>query len=246
MKSVLDFLMLAAVKIVSQFMFRFRGERVDLIHQDGWSRVRLLVLLNHTSLYEPVLAGFAPYPLLWRFAYHGVLPVAEKTMRRNIGLFFRFLARNVVVVTRQRDETWDDVLNRIDRNAIVMILPEGRMMRRSGLDAAGKEMTVRGGVADILDVLDSGVMLMVYSGGLHHIQAPGELLPRPFKTIRARVELIEIADYKRTLGHDRGMDAFKPAVIDDLTARRDRLCPVAENGSVRGGEVPKWRGWPYN
>ena len=149
MKSFLDFLMLAAVKIVSQFMFRFRGERVDLLHQDGWSRVRLLVLLNHTSLYEPVLAGFAPYPLLWRFAYHGVPPVAEKTMRRNIGIFFRFLARNVVVVTRQRDETWDDLLNRIDCNAIVMILPEGRMMRRSGLDAAGKEMTVRGGVADI-------------------------------------------------------------------------------------------------
>jgi len=245
MKPFLDFLLLAAVKIVSDLLFRFRGERVDVVPQDGWSRVRLLAFLNHTSLYEPVLAGFAPYPLLWRFAFHGVLPVAEKTMRRNIGLFFRFLARNVVVVTRQRDETWDEVLNRIDRNAIVMILPEGRMMRRNGLDASGREMTVRGGIADILDVLDDGLMLVVYSGGLHHIQAPGELLPRPFKTVRARVELVEIADYRRDLGHDRGLEVFRAAVIDDLTARRDRLCPVLENGSVRGGEVPRWRGWPY-
>jgi hypothetical protein len=203
-----------------------------------------MAFLNHTSLYEPVLAGFAPYPLLWRFAWHGVLPVAEKTMRRRIGLFFRFLARNVVLVTRQRDHTWSELLNRIDRRAIVMILPEGRMMRRNGLDAAGREMTIRGGIADVLDVLEDGLMLIVYSGGLHHVQAPGELLPRPFRTIRARVELVDIAEYKRQLSGGGDLEQFKSAVIADLTRRRDSYCPVLENSSVRGGEVPPWRGWP--
>lgn len=246
MKSFLAFLVLAKVKIISQLLFRFRGERLDSLTQRGWSDLRLLVFLNHTSLYEPLLAGFAPFPLLWRFAFHGVLPVAEKTLRRRIGMFFRFMARHVVLVTRQRDQTWDEVLNRIDRDAVVMILPEGRMMRRTGLDASGREMTIRGGTADILDVLDCGQMLVVYSGGLHHIQAPGDLLPRPLRNIRARVEIVDIADYKKTLGHGDNLDAFKTAVIRDLTTRRDTFCPVLENGSVRGGEVPKWRGWPYN
>jgi len=131
MKSLLAFLVLALVKIASQLFFRFRGERLDSLKQPGWSDLRLLVFLNHTSLYEPLVAAFAPFPLLWRFAFHGVLPVAEKTIRRRIGLFFQFLARHVVVVTRQRDQTWDEVLNRVDRKAVVMILPEGRMMRRS-------------------------------------------------------------------------------------------------------------------
>ena len=40
---------------------------------------------------------------------------------------------------------------------------------------------------------------MVYSGGLHHIQVPGELLPTPFKTIRVRMEMIDIAAYKKEL-----------------------------------------------
>jgi hypothetical protein len=242
-RSILVFKLLVLIKWISQIFFRYRGEWVDSRPHTRWSDIRMLVFLNHTSLYEPVLAGFAPYSLLWRFAFHGVLPVAEKTIKRRIGLFFRLMARNVVTVTRQRDETWDQLLNRIDRDAIVMILPEGRMMRRNGLDALGREMTVRGGIADVLDVLDNGEMLLVYSGGLHHIQAPGDRLPRPFKNIRARLEFVDIPSYKRKLYSDRVFESFKAAVIDDLTRRRDANCPVLENGGVRGGEPPWWPGW---
>jgi len=117
------------------------------------------------------------------------------------------------------------------------------MMRRNGLDSTGREMTVRGGIADVLEALDDGEILMVYSGGLHHIQAPGDLLPRPVRNIRVRLELIDIKDYKRTLFSGDDVLSFKSAVIEDFTRRRDSYCPVLENGGVRGGNPPKWQGW---
>jgi hypothetical protein len=129
-------------------------------------------------------------------------------------------------VTRKRDRTWHNVLNRIDSKAIVIILPEGRMMRASGLDSEGREMTVRGGVADILDALPDGRMLAVYSGGLHHIQVPGELLPTPFKTIRVKMEMIDIPTYKEDLQRDYPDLNFTGAVIADLTRRRDEYRPT--------------------
>jgi hypothetical protein len=207
----------------------------------GWSQVKVLDILNHTSLYEPVLTGFAPTALLWRFARHGVLPVADKTARRPVGIFFRFLAREVVIVTRQRDYTWDKLMRRVDGDAIVMIMPEGRMMRKDGLDSAGRPMTIRGGIADILAAVDGGRMLLVYSGGLHHIQAPGEIVPRPLRQIRARIELVDIKSYTHQLGGSRDIEAFRAAVIQDLTLRRDNLCPVREEGEIRGGELPPYR-----
>jgi hypothetical protein len=241
MRSVLVFLLLHLLKVVSRLFFRLRGEWIGAEPGGRWEEVRLLVFLNHTSLYEPLFAGFAPNRLLWHFARHGVLPVADKTIRRRVGIFFRFLARHVVVVTRQRDHSWDEVLNRVDREAIVMLLPEGRMMRKDGLDASGRQMSVRGGIADILDVLPDGRMLLVYSGGLHHIQAPGELLPRPLRTIRTRLELIDISEYNASLGRGADLELFRTAVIKDLTHRRDTLCPVVEDGGVRGGEVPRYK-----
>ena len=240
MRTILVFALLMCLKWISRLLFRYRGVWMGVEADGDWSKVKILAILNHTSLYEPLLAGFAPTGLLWRFARHGVLPVADKTMRRRIGLFFRFLAREVVVVTRQRDSTWDEVMRRVDGEAIVMILPEGRMMRKDGLDAAGRPMTIRGGIADVLAAVDRGLMLLVHSGGLHHIQSPGELLPRPLRQIRARIELVDVPTYKLQLGGTDDMDAFRAAVIADLTHRRDTLCPVRENGDIRGGEVPPY------
>jgi hypothetical protein len=186
---------------------------------------RIVAILNHTSLYEPLIAGYAQYRLLWKFARHGVLPVAEKTMKRRIGLFFRLLVRHPIVVTRQRDKTWYNVLSKADSKAITIILPEGRMKRATGLDSEGREMTVRGGIADIIESLPDGRMLMVYSGGLHHIQVPGELLPTPFKTIHCRMEMIDIPSYKEELKKNYPDTKFRSAVIADLTRRRDEYCP---------------------
>jgi len=241
MRSLLVFVLLLLLRSVSRALFRFRGVWTGVPLDGDWSQVKVLAILNHTSLYEPLLAGFAPTGLLGRFARHGVLPVADKTARRPVGIFFRFLAREVVVVTRQRDQTWDDLMRRVDGDAIVMIMPEGRMMRKDGLDSAGRPMTIRGGIADILAAVDGGLMLLVYSGGLHHIQAPGEWVPRPLRQIRARIELVDIRSYTHQLGGSHDVEAFRAAVIQDLTRRRDSLCPVREEGEIRGGDVPPYR-----
>jgi 1-acyl-sn-glycerol-3-phosphate acyltransferase len=224
-KSVITFAMLIAVNIAARVFFKLKNEWITPEPDNYAKGTRIIAIVNHTSLYEPLIAGYAPYNLLWKFARHGVLPVAEKTMKRHIGLFFRLLVRHPIVVTRQRDKTWYNVLTRVDSNAITIILPEGRMKRADGLDSEGREMTVRGGIADILDVLPDGRMLMVYSGGLHHIQVPGELLPTPFKTVRVRMEMIDIPTYKEDLKRDYPDLKFRGAVIADLTRRRDEYCP---------------------
>ncbi len=228
-KSLLAFLVIFKVHVLSRLFFRLENAWIGGEPDNYATDTRIIALLNHTSLYEPLVAGYAPINLLWKFARHGVLPVAEKTMKRRIGLFFSLLVRHVVVVTRQRDHTWEKVLNRIDSNAIVIILPEGRMKRADGLDSKGKAMTIRGGIADILEALSGGRMLIVYNGGLHHIQVPGELLPTPFKTIRCRMEMVDITDYKAEVVAEYPELDFTGAVIADLTRRRDEYCPTEEN-----------------
>jgi len=224
-KAVITFALLVAVRTAARVFFKLENEWIGEEPEDYALNTRIVAILNHTSLYEPLIAGYAQYKLLWKFSRHGVLPVAEKTMKRRIGLFFRLLVRHPIVVTRQRDKTWYNVLNKVDSKAITIILPEGRMKRADGLDSEGREMTIRGGIADILDVMPDGRMLLVYSGGLHHIQVPGELLPTPFKTLRCRMETIDIPSYKEELKRDYPGLKFRSAVIADLTRRRDEYCP---------------------
>ncbi len=226
LRSLVSFFVLFSVKVVSRIFFRFDVEWVNEPPPDRWDRLRLVAILHHTSLYEPLLAGAAENRFLWQLARHGVLPVAAKTMRRKVGLFFRLIVNDVVVITRKKDHTWQSVLDKVDDRAVVCILPEGRMMRRTGLDSEGRPMTVRGGIAEILEVIPEGYMFLVYSGGLHHIQAPGELLPRPFKTIRIRLEIVDIRAYREELMAKAGQAGFKRAVIADLEHRRDTLCPT--------------------
>jgi 1-acyl-sn-glycerol-3-phosphate acyltransferase len=227
MRAFLVFILLLFIHWSSRILFRLNRTWVDGEEpKDWWKGVRVLAVLNHTSLYEPLLVGFAPAGLLWDLASHGVLPVAEKTMKRPIGRFFNNLVRHVVVVTRQRDHTWERVLNHVDTRSLVMLLPEGRMKRRNGLDQYGRPMTVRGGIADILSVLPGGKMLLVYSGGLHHIQAPGDRLPRLLKPINTCMEIVDIAEYCDRLRSEAGEEGFKVAMIKDLEKRRDANCPA--------------------
>jgi len=233
-QAILAFILLTSIMILSRIFYRYEDEWLGDIQAKDWGKLRVLVILNHTSLFEPLLAGFGDWRLFWIFARHGVLPVAEKTMRRRIGIVFRFLVRHPIVITRQRDHTWESVLNKIDDRSLVIILPEGRMKRADGLDNTGRPMTMRGGIADILEPLDSGRMLIVYSGGFHHIQVPGKSRwPRLFKTVRARLELLEIRDYKAgVLAASEGLD-FRKALIKDLTTRRDQHCPGLEDPSLK-------------
>jgi hypothetical protein len=234
MRSYAVFLLLLLVKYASRVLYRARLEWVGTPHADPWADLQILAMLHHTSLFEPIYAALAPNRLLWQIAAHGVVPVAQKTTdRRLVGRFFGFVAHQVVPITRERDHTWSDLMARVqDPKALIVILPEGRMMRRTGLDSNGQPMTVRGGIADIIRAVPGGRMLLAYSGGLHHVHAPGDRFPRFFRRVRLCVEVVDIEEYRRTLLATAGEEGFKGVVIEDLTRRRDESCPVAVGVAV--------------
>lgn len=239
MRPYFVFLLLAVVKLTARLFYRIDMRWVGDPPSDRWRHIRVLAVLNHTSLYEPLFAGGVPFSLVWRLARHGVLPIAQKTaVRPLVGHFYKLVAAQVVSITRLRDETWETVLARIDPDAMVTVLPEGRMKRASGLDSEGKPMTVRGGIADILEAITSGRMLLAYSGGLHHVQVPGERLPRLWKTIHMRLQLVDIAAYRADLLAAAGPAGFKRAVIADLERRRDLHCPCGPHGEAAADLVP--------
>lgn len=224
LRSAIVFTLLYSLKLLSKIFYRHDWDWVGTKLPRPWKGPRLVVFLNHTSLFEPVFLGVPPAKFIWRLARHGVVPAADKTTDRPlVGMLFRFIAHEVIPITRQRDDTWAQVLRTIEPDSMVTIAPEGRMKRANGLDLHGKPMTVRGGVADILQALGEGRMLIAYSGGLHHVQVPGHI-PNVFKTVRLRIEVLEIADYVREMSTD-GQENFKRNVIRDLERRRDLYCP---------------------
>ena len=77
-------------------------------------------------------------------------------------------------------------------------------------------MSVRGGIADILNALAHGSMLLCYSKGLHHIQAPGEPY-RLFKKAEISFELVDPHLQKAKWRKKKKL--FKMAVVRDLEAR---------------------------
>ena len=99
------------------------------------------------------------------------------------------------------------------------------MKRPNGLDKFGNPMTVQGGVADLLERVHDGNMLVAYSGGLHHVLRPDQNFPRLFKRIRVNLEVLDIAEYKARLGFGGNPRIFRLAVVRDLESRRDRYCP---------------------
>ena len=227
MRAYLVFLILLGLKIVVRIFYRVDLRWIGNPPPDRWRHQRVVALLNHTSLYEPLFLGGVPISFLWRLARHGVVPIASKTADRAVvGKFFGLIAQNVISITRERDQTWEEVLRRIDPDAMVAILPEGRMKRANGLDSEGRPMTVRGGIADILESIGEGRMLIAYSGGLHHVQVPGEKTPRMFQTVRVRTELVDIGPYREQMMAVYGSKGFKKAVAEDLARRRDLHCPI--------------------
>jgi 1-acyl-sn-glycerol-3-phosphate acyltransferase len=218
---------LFVVRVLARTFWRVESRWVgDIPEGDRWSGIRVVAILNHTSLYEPIFAGAAPWRFMRKLARHGVVPIADVTLRRPIvGRFFRNLTAHVVAISRQRDRTWREVLAKVDDpKRIVALLPEGRMKRADGLDKDGRPMTVRAGVADILLATPDGRMLLAYSAGLHHVQVPGQHLPRLFKTVRIQFEVLDVAAYRDRLLAEHGEGGFHAAVIADLTRRRDLYC----------------------
>ena len=225
LRSAFVFAVVSMLKYVSRLFYRFDFGFIGPTPPDPWGDIRLVVFLNHTSLFEPIFIGLVPHRFLWRLAAHGVVPAADKTTDRPlVGFVYKLVAHHVIAITRQRDDTWFQVLQKIDPKSMVVIAPEGRMKRANGLDLNGKAMNVRGGVADVLQAIKSGRMLIAYSGGLHHVQVPGHM-PRPFKTVALRVENLEISDYIAGIIARGGEAEFKKTVMKDLDERRDALAP---------------------
>jgi hypothetical protein len=214
-------LLALATKYISKALYKTEANWITPMEQIQWEEIRLVVLLNHTSLFEPVFVSVIPNKNLWRAANRLVVPIADVTMNRPVvGKIFRVLAPQAIAITRKRDDSWNEFMSKIADNALILIFPEGRMKRKGGLDKFGKPMNVKGGIADILEKMDHGKMIIAYSGGLHHVQAPGHRTFHVFKTIRVGVEQFDINEYKKRF---KGQN-LREAVIRDLEERMKIHC----------------------
>lgn len=218
MRSFLGFLIVAAIKVFSHLFYRLELIWRSAPPPGNWEGIRLVVLLNHTSLYEPLYSQAFPWPFVWRFVHKMAAPGADITLQRPlVGFFWKLMVPHITPISRRRDDTWSEFMDHIQSDSLIVIAPEGRMKRPSGLDKDGKPMTVKGGIADILARLDSGLMLIGRSGGLHHVQSPGQTLPKLFRTIRLEMDVVDIAEYKKRMPRDPR--EFKVAVVMDMQAR---------------------------
>lgn len=185
-----------------------------MINDEDWREVKLIIFLNHTSLFEILFIAIAPNKFLWKIAQNLMLPVAEETLKRPfVGRLIRILIPGCVPISRKNDATWYRFLSKINSQTLTAILPEGRMKRSNGLDKHGNPMSIKPGVVDILEQIPAGNLLFVYSGGLHHIQSPGEKYPRVFKKINAGLEIHGVKAFKAQFNNEQ---SFKAQVIDDL------------------------------
>jgi hypothetical protein len=221
----INFLILSKVKLLCSVFYRYEAKFMCDTEKPPWDDVKLIVLLNHTSLFEPVFVKLAPFKFIWRISKDIVVPAADVTMKRPVvGKIMKAMVPGVVPISRKRDNSWKNFLAKITPNSITGIIPEGRMMRKTGLDKDGKPMTVRGGVADILQMIERGKILFVYSGGLHHIQSPGDTLPKVFKKIKANLEFVDVRAYKKKL-NAMDVEQFRRNVVDDMQQRLQQLVP---------------------
>jgi hypothetical protein len=225
MRRLLSFFFLLTIKSVSLVFYRFKigwpaEKPID------WKKAKLIVFLNHTSLFEFVFLSIVPVSFLWQLSQRLAAPGADKTLDRPIvGLIYKIMSPGMTAITRKRDESWDQFMDSITEDSIIIIAPEGRMKRRTGLDLEGNKMTVRPGVLDVLHRLNKNNMLLAYSGGLHHVQAPGEGFPKLFRTIKMNVEELDIAEYKAGFAAEEGSREWRKLVLADLQFRLETKVP---------------------
>lgn len=225
MKSLISYFILLCIKYFSRLFYHFEiGWPQNKIK---WGKVRLIVFLHHTSLYEFLYLGFLPNHFLRKLSKRMVAPAADKTLNRPlVGFFFKLFSPGMIPITRKRDDSWGNFLESIYDDSIILIAPEGRMKRKTGLDLDGKKMTVKPGVVDILAGLNNGQMVFAYSGGLHHVQVPDEGLPKLFKTLKMNLEAFDINEYKSLFASAKGSDDWKKAVLTDMQHRLEMKVPL--------------------
>jgi 1-acyl-sn-glycerol-3-phosphate acyltransferase len=226
MRTLISFSIFIGIKIFIKIFYKV--EIKWLSESKGWDRIRYIVFLNHTSLYEPLYIGVLPIPFIWRISRKLIAPGADKTLDRPlVGIFWKLMGPGIISITRKRDKSWFRFMQAVHNRAVIVMAAEGRMKRRTGLDVNGKPMTVRSGVADVLEQINEGNMIVAYSGGLHHVQVPGQRLPKLFKTLKINFELLDIADYKSKFNTE-GIQ-WKRDVVEDFQHRLEANCPQADS-----------------
>ncbi|MAZ47302.1 MAG: hypothetical protein CME65_01985 [Halobacteriovoraceae bacterium] len=223
MRVLLSFLVFMVLKLISKIFYRLEVNWLSELGQD-FDKIRLIVFLNHTSLYEPLYVAAAPNSFLWRLSRKMVAPAADKTLNRPIvGFFWKIMSPGLITITRKRDKSWYRFLEAIERRSVIAIAPEGRMKRKNGLDSEGKPMSIRAGVGEIFEELNEGRILIAYSGGLHHVQHPGQFFPKLFKTIKLNIEVLDIPEYKSQFSQDPKLR--RKEFVADLEARLKKNVP---------------------
>lgn len=223
MKHWISLILAFSVKAFSKV---FYTTEVKIINpsKDFWEDINVFSFLNHTSLFEPILFSSVPNQFFLDNMVRTVVPGADITLERPIvGRFYKFVFPQMVSISRKRDDTWVDFMNRVKPGSLVVIAPEGRMMREDGLDKNGNPMSIRAGIADILKKTKGGYLMLAYSGGLHHVQKPGEKFLRLFKTIKISYERIDIEEYKQKLRWSE--PDFHKRLVADLTERMRKNIP---------------------
>jgi hypothetical protein len=221
---IISAIFIYSIKIFSLIFYRTEAHWITPKKDIKWDKVRLVVILNHTSLFEPLFISIIPNLRIWRAIKLVVVPIADVTMNRPIvGKLFKIFVPNCIPITRKRDDSWDKFMSHTSKKSISLLFPEGRMKRIDGLDKHGNPMSVKGGVADILSELEKGKLLIAYSGGLHHVQSPGQKIPNIFQKIKITMEELDIKEYKNDHTAENHPE-FRKNIINDLEERMKKYC----------------------
>jgi hypothetical protein len=218
---MLRFIFFIFLKAGARLFYNFSVIWDSPVKDSDWRELRLIVLLNHTSLFEPLFGAVLPNKLLWRIAKYGCFPGAQETLARPIvGRIFKTLSPRVVSISRKRDESWQAFMQQLSPDSLLIMAPEGRMKRPSGFDKHGNPMTVKTGIVDVIDHMKHGKMLFACSHGLHHVQSPGQGFPKLFKRIGVTLAVANIDEFRNAF---EGLppDARIKAIVADLERRRD-------------------------
>lgn len=238
MAKLISFALLCVVKVISHVFYRGQFLWLTKKPEDPWKEAKLIVFLNHTSLFEPIFIQHLSFSYIWQLVRRVNVPGADITLNRPIvGRFWKLMLPNISSVTRKKDHSWTKYLHSIRSDSIIVIAPEGRMKRPNGLDKYGKPMTVKGGVADILELLDEGGLILCLSGGLHHVQAPGQMIPRIFKTIRMNLVYLDIKNYKAQFA-DLNPRERKLKITQDMQQYLEMKCPKDQRTWNKSNSAP--------
>ena len=85
MRAYFSYSILFICRIFSQIFYSHKVSWVDEQPDNAWQDIRVIALLNHTSLYEWLyLPAAPPASLLFKIAEKAVIPIADITMKRPI------------------------------------------------------------------------------------------------------------------------------------------------------------------